>query len=135
MSSLLHLNDSPARCSWLYFFPFINLNTLSHYLRACRASAEKLTDDLVGISLYVNCCFEYSLSSLIFAILIVVCLGLILFGILCVSWFWISVSLPRLGNFSATMSSNNFSVPVSPFLSSPSLRNPIMLMLVCLMFF
>ena len=57
--------------------------------------------------------------SLIFAIVITVCFdvdlfGLILFGTLCASWTRMSISFPRLGNFSATFSSK-FSLP--PFLS------------------
>ena len=47
----------------------------------------------------------------------------------CSSWTWMSVSLPRLGKFSAIMSSNMFSAP--PFLSFLS-ETPIMQVLVCL---
>ena len=69
---------------------------------------------------------------LIFVILITMSLGMILFqlilsGSLCASCTWMSVSFPRLGKFSATMSSDIFSVPFS--LSSPS-ETPVMRILV-----
>ena len=51
-------------------------------------------------------------------------------GNLCASWIWISVSFPRLGKFSAIISSNKFSAAFS--LSSLS-GTPIILMLLCLM--
>ena len=61
--------------------------------------------------------------SLILAILITICFGvvllwLILFLILCAPCTWMSVSFPRLENFSSIMHSNLFSVPFS--LSSTS---------------
>ena len=37
----------------------------------------------------------------------------ILWAVLCASWIWISVSFPRLGKFSAIISSNKFSAPFS----------------------
>ena len=46
--------------------------------------------------------------------------GFILFGAVCVSWIQMSVSYPRLGKFSAIMSSNKF----SPFLSVFFFLNP-----------
>ena len=120
------------------FFPFITLNISCHSLLACRVSAEKSADSLMGVPLYVTSCFSLAVFnilslSLIFAILItclsVILFGLILFGTLCSSWTWMSVSSPRLGKTSAIMSSSMFSVPFS--LSSPS-GTRIMQMLVCL---
>ena len=56
--------------------------------------------------------------ALIFVIL-TTCLAMFLFGGLCISWTW--VTLPRLGRFSAILSSNIFS---SPFpLQDPSNAN------------
>ena len=57
-------------------------------------------------------------------------LGFILYGTLCTSWTWVTVSFPMLGKFSVIISSNIFSGPFS--LSYPSVA-PIMQMLVCLM--
>ena len=62
--------------------------------------------------------------SLFFAILIIICFGvflfeLILFGSLCASWTWMSISFPRLGKLSAIMSSNTFSGPFSFLLLGP----------------
>ena len=70
--------------------------------------------------------------SFIFANLITMCLGgdlfgFILFGTLGASYTPISVCFSRLGKFSATISSNMFSAP----LSVPS-GTPIIPMLVCL---
>ena len=62
------------------FFPFITLNISCHSLPVCRVSLEKSADNLVGVLLYVICCFSLvafnilSLS-LIFIILITLCLG------------------------------------------------------------
>ena len=83
----------------------------------------------MGVPFYVT----YSLSlaafnslspSLILAILITMCLcvdrfELILFGTLCYSWTWMSVSFPRLGKFSAIMPSNMFCAPFALLLSGP----------------
>ena len=72
---------------------------------------------------------------LIFVILFTMCLGvfffgLILYGTLFTSWTSVTVSCPRLGMFSAIMSSNIFSGVLS--LSSPS-GTPIMQILLYLM--
>ena len=58
--------------------------------------------------------------------------GLILYGTLCTSWTWVTLSSSRLGRFSAIISSNIFSSPLSLSLSPPS-GTPIMQMLVHLM--
>ena len=39
------------------FFPFITLDISCHSLLACRVSAEKSADNLMGAPLYVICCF------------------------------------------------------------------------------
>ena len=57
-------------------------------------------------------------------------LGFILYGTLCASWTWLTLSFPILGKFSTIISSNIFSVPF--FLSSSS-GTPIIQMLVHLM--
>ena len=75
----------------------------------------------MGIPLYVTCYFSlaaFNILSLILATLITICFGvvllwLILFLILSASCTWMSVSFPRLENFSSIMPSNLFSVPFS----------------------
>ena len=65
---------------------------------------EKPADSLMGVPLYVICCFSlaaFNILFLFFGISIAVCLGvvlfgLILFGTLCASWTLMSVSFPRL---------------------------------------
>ena len=42
----------------MYVFLFITLNISCYSLLACRASAEKSTDNLMGIPLCVICCFS-----------------------------------------------------------------------------
>ena len=122
------------------FFSFITLSIYCHCLLACRVSTEKSADNLMGVPLYIFCCFflaafsNFSLS-LIFASLITLCLGVfllvfILYGTHCTFWTWVAISFPMLGKFSTIISSNIFSSPFS--LSSPS-GIPIMRMLLCLM--
>ena len=106
---LLNLNESPAGQSILgcRFSPFITLNILCYSLLACRVSAEKPADNLMGIPLYVICCFSFFAFNtfslyLIFVSLITVCfsmflLGFILYGPLYTSWTWVTVSSPMLG--------------------------------------
>ena len=87
------------------FFSFITLNILCHFLLACKVSAEKTADSSLGVPLYVTSCFslttfEILSLSLIFAISIIMCLGmdlfgLVLFGNLCAYWTWMSVSFSR----------------------------------------
>ena len=89
----------------------------------CKVSAEKSSDSLMEVLLYKASSFSLaafkSLSlSLIFDILIIMYLGMdlfgfILFGNLCAPNLqtWMSVSFPRLGKFSAIISSNKSFVP------------------------
>ena len=84
--------------------------------------------NLMGIPLSVICCFSLAAFNmfslyLIFDSLINMCLGMfllgiILYGTLCASRTWLTISFPILGNFSTIISSNIFSVPL--FFSSSS---------------
>ena len=56
-------------------------------------------------------------------------LGFILYGTLCASCTWVTISFPMLGKFSTIISSNIFS---DPFFFSSSSGTPIIQMLVCL---
>ena len=67
------------------FFPFITLNMSCHSLLACRVSAERSAVNLMGIPLYVICCFyvaAFNIFSLylIFDSLIDMCLVMFLLG-------------------------------------------------------
>ena len=72
----------------------------------------------------------FHFDSLINMCLGVFLLGCILYGTLCASWTWLTLSFPMLGKFSTTISSNIFSVP---FFFFSSHGTPIIRMLVCLM--
>ena len=92
-----YLNDSRAGYSILGSRPFcfIALNISCHCLLACKVSVEKSDDSLMGFLLQVT--FFLSLAafntlslSLLFAILIIMCLGVVLpvslvLGVLCAS--------------------------------------------------
>ena len=80
-----------------------------HSLLAFRGSVDKSAVNLMGVPLYVICCFSllvfnnFSLS-LIFVNLIIMCLGVFLLGCilpgtLCASWTWVAISFPMLQNF------------------------------------
>ena len=97
---------------------------------SCNVSAEKSADCLIGVPLYVTSCFSFAALILsfylFFVILIIMCLGVtlfgfILFGTLCASWTWMSVSFSRLGRFSTIMSTN---MALCPFLFLFSFRDP-----------
>ena len=87
--SLSNLKESVVGQSILghSFFPFTTLNAQCHSLLACRVSVEKSADSLMGVPLYVICCFSLvafnilSLS-LIFVSLITMCLNRFLLGII-----------------------------------------------------
>ena len=75
----------------------------------------------MGIPLYVMFCFPLAAFNifslyLIFVSLIKMCLGVfflgfILYGTLCASWTWVTISYPILGKFLTIVSSNIFSDP------------------------
>ena len=92
----------------------------------------------MGFPLYVTCCFSLAAFNilslcLIFVSLINMCLGMfllgfILYGTLCTSWTWLTISFSTLGKFSSIISSKFFSYLL--FFYSPG--TPIIWMLVCL---
>ena len=109
-------------------------------LSLCLASAERSAVNLMGIPFYVVCCFSLAAFNifslyLIFSSLINICLsmflfGFILYGTLCVSWTWLTLSFPILGKFLTIISSSIFS---DPFFFYSSSGTPIIQMLVRLM--
>ena len=119
------------------FFPFSTLNISCHFLLACRVSAERSAVKHMGFPLYVAfplllLIFFFVCS--VFVSLFSMCLGLfllefILYGPLCASWTWLTISFSRLGKFSTIISSKIFSYPFFFFSSSGT---PIIQMLVCL---
>ena len=57
--SLSNLNERALLSILGYrFLSFIDLNILCNSLLACRVSAEKSVDNLVGNPLYIICCFS-----------------------------------------------------------------------------
>ena len=88
---------------------------------------------------YVTCCFYLAAFNILSLCLVFVSLnsvylgmfllGFILYGALCASWTWLTVSFYMLGKFSTIISSKIFSYL---FFFSSSLGTPIIWMLVCL---
>ena len=105
------------------FFPFSTLNISCHSFLACRVSAKRSAVIHMGFPLYATCCFYlaafYILAlCLVFVSLISMCLGVfslrfILYGTLCASWTWLTISFSILGKFSTITSSKIFSYPFS----------------------
>ena len=118
-------------------FPFNHFKCIMASLLACRVSVKKWADSLMGVPVYITCCFSLVAFnilclSLIFVCLIILYLGLFLLGFilpetLCDSWTWLTISFHMFRNFSAIISSKIFSGSSS--LSSPS-GAPIMKMLL-----
>ena len=89
-------------------FPFITLHMSCQSLLACEASTERSAINLMGIHLYVICCFSLAAFNifslyLVFDSLINMCLGMfllgfMLYGTLCASWNWL-FPFPCLGSF------------------------------------
>ena len=111
------------------FSSLITLSMPCHSLLAWRVSIKRSAVILMGIPLWVICCFSlaafniYSLC-LIFVDLINMCLGVfhlgfILVGTLWVSWTWVTISFPILGKFSAITSLSIFSWPFCLLLLGP----------------
>ena len=101
------------------FFHFSTLNRSCHSLLACRESAEKAAVKYMGFPLYIPCCFSlaaFNILSLcqVFVSLISMCLGVfllefIMYGTLCASWTWLTISFSMMGKFSTIISSKIFS--------------------------
>ena len=119
------LNDNLASWhifSWR-FFPFSTFKTC-HSLLSCKVSQKSLLIALWECPctwLFLLVPLEFDLN---FAILIMICLavglfGFILSGTLCASCSWISGSFFRFRKFSAIISSNTFSTPFSLLLWDP----------------
>ena len=132
---LLHIwNQTLAQYSNLgrRLFSFISLTMSCHSLLAWRISIERSAVSLMGIPLFIICCFPlaafniYSLY-LIFVSLINMCLrvfhlGFNLFGTLWVSRTWMAISFTILGNFSTVIS---LSIVSCTFFLSSSSRTPV----------
>jgi len=96
---------------------------------------------MYGVPLYVTCCFSpaaFNILSLcvVFVGLISICLGVfllgfILYGTLCTSWTWLTISFSMLGKFSTIISSKIFSYP---FFFSSSSGIPLIQMFIHLIF-
>ena len=97
------------------FLPFSTLNISCHSLLACRVSAERSAVKHMGFPFYATFCFSLAAFNilslcLIFVSLISICLrvfllGFILYGTLCASWTWLTISFSMLGKFSTIISS------------------------------
>ena len=91
------------------FFPFSILNIACHSLLACRVSAEGSAVKHMGFPLYATCCFSLAafnilslclvFVSLISISLCVFLLWFILYGTLCASWTWLTISFSMLRKF------------------------------------
>ena len=96
------------------FFLFSTLNISYLSLLACRVSAEGSAVKHMEFPLYVTCCFPVTAfnvlsSRLVFVSLINTSLGVfllqfILYGTLCASWNWLTISFSMLGKFSTIIS-------------------------------
>ena len=114
------LKKSPAGWSILVtvFFLFITLNISCQFLLACRVSAEKSTDNLMGVPLYVTCCFSLAAFNILSLWCVLACSSL---GVCCMGLSvlpgleWVS-PFPCQGSFQLRVSSTIFLDPLSLFL-------------------
>ena len=101
------------------FFPFSTLNISCHSLLACRVSSERSAGKHMGFPLYVTYCFSLAAFNILCLCLVFVSLismwlgmfllGFILYGTLCDSWTWLTISSSMLGKFPTITSSKSFS--------------------------
>ena len=120
-------------------FPFHHFKYILLFPLAFRVSVEPSAVCLMGIPLYVICCFYLAVFNsyylyLMFVSLINICLGMfllrfILYETLLAFLNWVANSFPILGKFLTIISSNIFSYPL--ILSSSS-QTP-MIQMLCLM--
>ena len=121
------------------FFSFITLNMSCHSLLACRVSAERSAFNLMGIPLYVICCFSLAAFNifylyLIFDSLINMYLGMFLLGyILYGTLPFLDLGGCFLSHVRDVFNYNLFKYFLSPFLFLFSSGTPIIRMLVHLM--
>ena len=104
---------------------------------ACSVSAERSAVKCMGFPLYVTCCFSLAAFNILSLCLVFVSLfsmwlgmfllGFILYGTLCASWTWLTISFSMLGKFSAIISLEFFSFL---FFYSSSSVTPILWMLL-----
>ena len=110
-----------VKYSWLAVFSFSTLNISSHFFLACKVSAQKFVDSLLGVPLYVSnyffsCCLKNSPFVFDFR--------QFCYNISWRVWFWVKILdlfvsfmnsdiqfLLRFGKFSAIISLNKFSAP------------------------
>ena len=120
------------------FFPFNTLNISCYSFLACRVSAERSAVKHMRFPLYITYCFSLAAFNILSLCLVCVswismCLGVfllgfILYGTLCASWTWLTISFSELWKFSTIISSKIFSYPF--FSSSSSSGTPIIQILV-----
>ena len=125
-----------GRAIWTVGPCFSWLNISCQSLPACKVSFEKSADSLMGTSLWVTyffslAAFKIISLSLTFGILIMMCLGVVLFGSIlfetsCAFWTSQSIFFTKLGKFSFLIFS--YGVPVFCSSSSP-FGTPLMWML------
>ena len=106
--------------SRLQIFCFQNFEYILPVSSGLKCYCRQSVDSLIWVPLYLTLCFSlaaFRIFFLIFAIFIMICLcvglfGFNLLGTLCASCILISVSF-RFGTFSDIVSSNIFSIPFS----------------------
>lgn len=92
-------------------FDFSILNIPSHSVLTWNFSVEKSACNLMGIPLYVTSLLLFSKFPSTSNNLMIIChsralFRFNLFGVLCGSWIWMSISLPRIGKFSTIATLN-----------------------------
>ena len=100
------------------FFLFSTLNISCYSFLACRVSAERSAVNHMGFPLYVTCCFSLAAFNMLSLCLIFASLisnlsqhvsPWVLYGTVCTSSTWLTISFFVLGKLSTIISSKNFS--------------------------